>query len=221
MCALIKRIATIMLVCSLAFSLSACTGEEKSTSAEQSEPITPGNPIEPGTPITPGKPIEPGTPITPGKPIEPGTPITPGKPIEPGTPISISINNPDVKVTPEKDGITLRLPNKLLFDYNSDTLRPEAEKLLAQIAGELKKIGKANVEIHGHTDSKGSEQYNLALSEKRAKAVEHYLATMTGLEGITLSTKGFGKTKPTAPNDTEEHREQNRRVEIIIRSSAP
>ncbi|WP_276915000.1 OmpA family protein [Aneurinibacillus aneurinilyticus] len=220
MCALIKRIATIMLVCSLAFSLSACTGEEKSTSAEQSEPITPGNPIEPGTPITPGKPIEPGTPITPGKPIEPGTPITPGKPIEPGTPISISINNPDVKVTPEKDGITLRLPNKLLFDYNSDTLRPEAEKLLAQIAGELKKIGKANVEIHGHTDSKGSEQYNLALSEKRAKAVEHYLATMTGLEGITLSTKGFGKTKPTAPNDTEEHREQNRRVEIIIRSSA-
>lgn len=209
MCALIKRIATIMLVCSLAFSLSACTGEEKSTSAEQSEPITPGNPIEPGTPITPGKPIEPGTPITPGKPIEPGTPI------------SISINNPDVKVTPEKDGITLRLPNKLLFDYNSDTLRPEAEKLLAQIAGELKKIGKANVEIHGHTDSKGSEQYNLALSEKRAKAVEHYLATLTGLEGITLSTKGFGKTKPTAPNDTEEHREQNRRVEIIIRSSAP
>ncbi|MED4731173.1 OmpA family protein [Aneurinibacillus migulanus] len=195
---LVKRIGAIMIVCSLAFSLSACTGKEKDTTAAQSEPITPGKPIEPGAPITPGKPIEPGTPITPGKPI------------------SISIDNPDVKVTPEKDRVTLQLPNKLLFDYDSDTLRPEAEKLLEQIGDELKKIGKANVEIQGYTDSQGSEQYNLALSDRRAKAVEHHLAAIAGLGGITLSTRGLGETNPAAPNDTEEHREQNRRVEIII-----
>ena len=71
------------------------------------------------------------------------------------------------------------------------------------------------IEVGGHTDGKGTVEYNKKLSENRARAVVEYLISK-GLEPRRLQYKGYGKSKPIAPNDTEEGRSQNRRVEITI-----
>jgi outer membrane protein OmpA-like peptidoglycan-associated protein len=221
-----KRIGITLL--SLSFVLSACaqgegekTGEipvmkqETKKSEENTggpQPMAPGKPITPGTPITPGKPIEPGTPIIPGKPITPGTPIKPGKPID------IHLNNSSVKITTDKEQVKLELPDTLLFDYNKSELKAEAKEVLDEISGELKKIESTSVQINGHTDNRGNEKYNLALSDRRAKEVEKYFKNKGYLEHINFSTKGFGESSPAAANDTEENRQKNRRVEIIIKT---
>ncbi|SDI43790.1 OmpA-OmpF porin, OOP family, partial [Alteribacillus persepolensis] len=70
--------------------------------------------------------------------------------------------------------------------------------------------------IHGHTDNQGDAAYNQQLSQKRAEAVETYLLEEQGLDQFSFSTKGFGEREPAAPNDNEENRAKNRRVEMII-----
>jgi len=70
------------------------------------------------------------------------------------------------------------------------------------------------MEIQGHTDSKGTAAYNLKLSDKRAAAVKAYLIKDEAIKADRLETKGLGLTKPIAPNDTEENRARNRRVEF-------
>jgi outer membrane protein OmpA-like peptidoglycan-associated protein len=72
-----------------------------------------------------------------------------------------------------------------------------------------------DIELQGHTDSRGSEAYNQTLSERRAGAVSSYLASR-GINNTRLSTKGFGETMPKYDNDSEEGRAQNRRVEFLI-----
>jgi outer membrane protein OmpA-like peptidoglycan-associated protein len=201
---------------SLSFVLSACAqGEGEKTGeipvmkqeTEKSEENT-GGP----QPMAPGKPITPGTPITPGKPITPGTPIKPGKPID------IHLNNSSVKITTDKEQVKLELPDTLLFDYNKSELKAEAKEVLDEISGELKKIESTSVQINGYTDNRGNEKYNLALSDRRAKEVEKYFKNKGYLEHITFLTKGFGESSPVAANDTEENRQKNRRVEIIIKT---
>ena len=77
--------------------------------------------------------------------------------------------------------------------------------------------------IEGHTDGKGKDDYNQKLSERRAQSVRDYFVKDEGLKGLSFSTKGFGKTKPVAPNaredgsDDPEGRQKNRRVEIVVR----
>ena len=109
----------------------------------------------------------------------------------------------------------------VLFDFDSATLRPDAGATLAKVADVLKEYGKDPVRVEGHTDGKGSAQYNQTLSEKRAAAVKGWLVS-NGVLAARITTKGWGATKPVAPNsnaagqDNAEGRRRNRRVEIIV-----
>ena len=112
--------------------------------------------------------------------------------------------------------VTMRLEGDVAFDFQKATLRPEAQSALEKVAVVLAQFPTAAVLIEGHTDSKGKPAVNLDLSEKRAVAVQEYLKKRAELSGVTFTTRGLGETKPIAPNDTDEGRQQNRRVEIVI-----
>jgi OmpA-OmpF porin, OOP family len=100
------------------------------------------------------------------------------------------------------------------FDYNSATLQPEGIAALQQVATRIREYPGARVVIEGHTDSVGGEGYNLKLSERRASAVRDYLVTKEGLDNALIEIRGYGLSRPTATNQTDEGRALNRRVEI-------
>jgi outer membrane protein OmpA-like peptidoglycan-associated protein len=103
------------------------------------------------------------------------------------------------------------------FDFDKSTLRPEAIVILNEAAGLLKSQATVVVEIAGHTDSIGTEEYNQGLSERRAQAVKDYLESQ-GITATRLTARGYGETQPIASNDTEDGRALNRRVEMIVLS---
>jgi outer membrane protein OmpA-like peptidoglycan-associated protein len=105
----------------------------------------------------------------------------------------------------------------VLFDTGRATLKPGAREKLSKLAGILLAYpGSLMLEIEGHTDSVGSDQLNNKLSQDRAEAVSSYL-TQSGVKPEKIkATRGFGKTKPIATNDTAAGRQQNRRVEVVI-----
>ena len=103
------------------------------------------------------------------------------------------------------------------FGFNEATLTPEARAILDKAAGLLKTNEHVVVEVAGHTDSVGSEEYNQALSERRAVAVKDYLESQ-GITATRLSARGYGETQPVASNDTDAGRALNRRVELIVLS---
>jgi len=107
----------------------------------------------------------------------------------------------------------------VLFDTGSYTLRPGAREKLAKISGVVLAHPGLNLQIEGHTDSVGSDEYNQQLSERRAGAVRDYLIDQ-GVAASTVTARGFGKTQPVATNDTSEGRQQNRRVEIVVNGDA-
>lgn len=116
----------------------------------------------------------------------------------------------------EARGLIINLSD-VLFDFNQASLRPGAREKLSKLAGILLAYpGSFHIEVEGHTDAIGSQDYNQRLSEERAQSVSSY---MTG-QGIPsdriLAVRGFGKLKPVATNDTAEGRQLNRRVEIVI-----
>ena len=101
------------------------------------------------------------------------------------------------------------------FDFDKATLKPEAMTVLNEAAALLQKHERVVVEVAGHTDSKGSEEYNQGLSERRANAVKDYLNSK-GVRASRLTARGYGESRPVASNDTDEGRAENRRVELII-----
>jgi len=111
--------------------------------------------------------------------------------------------------------ITIRLPGSVLFDFDSDRIRPDAERTLSEVAEVLKAYEQRPMRIEGHTDSVASDDYNLKLSERRAQSVQAWLASRGGVKAA-FATKGWGESKPAATNDTPAGRQQNRRVEVII-----
>lgn len=111
-------------------------------------------------------------------------------------------------------GLILNLPD-ILFDFNQATLRPETRETLSRIAGILLVSKGYRMSVEGHTDSVGTDEYNQKLSEKRADSVRDYLVK-AGLPEPTITTQGFGKTKPLVSNDTAQGRQKNRRVEVVI-----
>jgi outer membrane protein OmpA-like peptidoglycan-associated protein len=112
--------------------------------------------------------------------------------------------------------VTIRLEGDVLFDTGKAQLRPEAQSALEKVAVVLAQFPDSNVEIAGHTDSKGGSAMNLDLSKKRAAAVSEFLKKRSELAKINFTTQGFGETRPIASNDTDEGRLQNRRVEIVV-----
>jgi outer membrane protein OmpA-like peptidoglycan-associated protein len=104
----------------------------------------------------------------------------------------------------------------ILFDFNSDALRPESTPVLEQIRSMLE--SHADIEqmtIEGHTDSVGAEDYNLDLSNRRAQSVRRYLVAK-GIDGDRITAVGKGETEPVADNDTSAGRAENRRVVILV-----
>jgi len=103
----------------------------------------------------------------------------------------------------------------VLFDTAKFSLRPEAREKLAKVAGIVSGHPGLRLDVEGHTDNVGGDDYNQQLSEQRGSAVRDYL-TQQGMQQSSVSTRGFGKTQPIATNDTAAGRQQNRRVELVI-----
>jgi hypothetical protein len=108
---------------------------------------------------------------------------------------------------------TITLSADALFDFDKSNLRPDAVEALDTTVQKYKGASLKSMSIVGHTDSKGSDAYNQALSERRAASVREYLASQ-GLDGSKISTSGRGEADPVASNDTADGRQQNRRVHI-------
>jgi outer membrane protein OmpA-like peptidoglycan-associated protein len=104
----------------------------------------------------------------------------------------------------------------VLFDTAKYSLRPLARERLAKVAGILLGHPGLKLEVEGHTDSVGGEQYNQRLSEQRAGSVRDYLILQGIIEMNSVPSKGFGKSQPVATNDTAAGRQLNRRVELIV-----
>jgi outer membrane protein OmpA-like peptidoglycan-associated protein len=119
----------------------------------------------------------------------------------------------------EARGLIVSLSD-VLFDFDQASLKPGAKEKLAKLAGILLAYpAKYQMEIEGHTDAVGSDQYNLKLSESRAGSVRDYLVQAGLTPDRIIAVRGLGKVQPVATNDTAEGRQMNRRVEIIIADS--
>jgi len=103
----------------------------------------------------------------------------------------------------------------VLFDTAKWTLRPATREKLARVSGILLAHPSLRIEVEGHTDSVGGDEYNQRLSEQRAASVRDYLV-QNGIKMNNVTAKGFGKTRPVVSNDTSAGRQQNRRVELVV-----
>jgi len=107
--------------------------------------------------------------------------------------------------------------SRVHFDYDKYDLTPTARETLAQNAQGLQNHPAASVVVEGHCDERGTIEYNLALGDKRARAVKDYLASL-GVNASQLSTISYGKERPVDPGHGEEAWAQNRRAEFVIQS---
>jgi outer membrane protein OmpA-like peptidoglycan-associated protein/outer membrane protein W len=122
--------------------------------------------------------------------------------------------NTPAGTTVDKYGCPCAQELKVLFDFDSAELRPESITELERVVKFMNDVPIATVQIDGHTDSIGTEEYNMKLSDRRAKAVFDYLSSR-GVDPARMASKGFGESQPIAPNDTAEGRQLNRRVMLI------
>lgn len=120
----------------------------------------------------------------------------------------------NVSVRQSDQGVVLNM-NDILFNFNSAELTEEAKKELERIAPILGRYPDHEIRISGHTDSVGNDDYNMRLSEERSRSVVRELQRL-GVNARRLSYRGFGESRPVAPNTTPENRAKNRRVEILI-----
>lgn len=121
----------------------------------------------------------------------------------------------DVEVIRQGDELVLRMPSSITFATNQSAIQPQYRATLDQVADVLREYNQTYVDVYGHTDSDGSDAYNMQLSQRRADAVRDYLV-MKGVAAARLGTRGFGETQPIADNSTEAGKAQNRRVEIKV-----
>jgi len=103
----------------------------------------------------------------------------------------------------------------VLFDTAKYSLRPLAREKLAKVAGIVSGHPGLRLDVEGHTDNVGGDDYNQKLSEQRGDSVRDYL-THEGMRASSVTSRGFGKTQPVASNDTAAGRQENRRVELVI-----
>lgn len=139
-----------------------------------------------------------------------------------GAPAEVAGTVENLEVTETETEIRIELSGDVLFDFDRADIRSEAEPVLTGVADVLRQHPDAAVTIAGYTDAKGSDSYNLSLSERRAASVKDWLVTNGGLNGANLTTQGLGEANPVAPNanpdgsDNPEGRQRNRRVEIAV-----
>ena len=122
----------------------------------------------------------------------------------------------DTNVIREGDNLYLQMPGSVAeFDVDSSQIRPQFRETLDEISQTLASYPETYIDIYGHTDSDGSDAYNLSLSNRRAESVAGYLASR-GVNRARIATEGFGESQPIASNATAAGKQQNRRVEIRI-----
>lgn len=118
--------------------------------------------------------------------------------------------------------IRIDLAADVLFDFDKYTLRPAANESLRKVAQVVSGYPNAPLLVEGHTDGKGTHAYNMTLSNNRAAAVKKWLVESGGVNASRVTTKGWGETKPVAPNkkpdgsDDPDGRQKNRRVELTL-----
>ena len=122
---------------------------------------------------------------------------------------------PGAQVERVGEGIQVTFDSGLLFDFDSDRIRPDAAANLNSLAASFVKYPNSDLLIVGHTDSRGDDAYNMSLSQRRANAASAYLAAR-GVPASRIRTSGRGEMEPVGSNDTEAGMQQNRRVEIAI-----
>lgn len=122
------------------------------------------------------------------------------------------------KVERVGEGIQVTFESGLLYDFDSDVVKPEARTNLRELARSLDQYPDSDLLIIGHTDQVGSPEYNQRLSERRASAAARFL-TSEGVAARRIQTQGLGETEPIQSNDTEAGRAANRRVEVAIFAS--
>lgn len=128
----------------------------------------------------------------------------------------------DLQVKESDTEIRIEMSADVLFDFDRADIKKEAKPSLEKVADILREHSRAAVSVEGHTDGKGSAAYNQALSERRAASVARWLKGRKGLNKVRFDVRGFGASKPVAPNakpdgsDDPDGRQKNRRVEIVV-----
>ena len=120
----------------------------------------------------------------------------------------------DLMLQPIEVGLTVRLKN-IYFDFDKTSLKNESFVELDKVVDFLKQNSSVEIEISGHTDNKGSDDYNSTLSQGRSEAVVNYISSQ-GIDNFRLTAHGYGEGKPIDSNDSEEGRANNRRVEFTV-----
>jgi outer membrane protein OmpA-like peptidoglycan-associated protein len=127
-------------------------------------------------------------------------------------------NIPGATVERVGEGIQVTFASGLLYDFDSDAVKPDARANLQSLAQSLDKYPGSDLLILGHTDSVGTDDYNKRLSVRRADAAAEYLVGQ-GVDRSRIATGGLGEEEPVAPNATADGRNRNRRVEVAIYAS--
>jgi outer membrane protein OmpA-like peptidoglycan-associated protein len=125
------------------------------------------------------------------------------------------LENTGVSVTRDGDNIILNMPSNITFEVNKSDVKPNFVDVLGSVALVLKEYKSTMIEVAGHTDSTGSDSYNQMLSQQRAQAVSNVLVS-DGVQPVRIDTVGYGESRPIASNNTEQGRQQNRRVELTL-----
>ena len=121
----------------------------------------------------------------------------------------------NAKVERVGEGIKITFDSGILFDVNSDQLRPAAKDNLTNLAKVLLKYKDTEIMVQGHTDASGSDSHNMSLSQQRAGSVGNMLKA-DGVTGTRITESGLGETQPVGDNNTADGRQANRRVEVAI-----
>ncbi len=140
------------------------------------------------------------------------------------TPTEPTVDNtqPGFEITEDPTHLRIQIDGDLLFDFDKATVQRSAYPILQKVADVIRQYPDAYILIEGYTDSKGPDDYNLDLSDRRAVAVKDWLMIKGGVVRATITTRGWGEAKPIVPNtnpdgsDNPEGRQQNRRVEITV-----
>ncbi len=119
------------------------------------------------------------------------------------------------KVERVGEGIKITFDSGIMFDVNKASLKQASRDNLEKLAVILNKYEDTNILLEGHTDATGSDEYNLDLSRQRAQSVSNHLASV-GVNATRFTIMGYGESQPVGDNETDDGRQQNRRVEVAI-----
>ncbi|WP_415157790.1 OmpA family protein [Maritalea sp.] len=125
------------------------------------------------------------------------------------------LSDSGVTVTRNGNDIILNMPSNITFGVDQDKVQPQFHDVLTSVATILQRYPKTLVDVYGHTDSSGSDQYNMDLSNRRAMSVANYVSNI-GVDPRRIYVTGYGESQPIATNSTEAGKAANRRVEIKI-----